>query len=76
MSIHLERARNVAAKKNAAFGALSYEDAMRVGELSKRELIEMALHLAGLAQGCDAHDPLAYKRLMLEHTILKENDLI
>lgn len=76
MSIHLERAHTLAKKKNAAWGALSYQDAMQVAELSKRELIEMALHLAGLAQGVDAHDPLAFKRLMLEHKILKENELI
>lgn len=76
MSVHFWKSHNLAASKGAAFGALPPADAKTLGELSKRELIEIALHLSAVNQGVEASNQAALDGVMIEYRILKQNGLI
>jgi hypothetical protein len=75
MSIHLWKSHTLAQKKGAWFGALRIEHAERLGKMSKRELIEIALHLASLNSDDPNSPEHAYHRVMDECFNLKANGL-
>lgn len=75
MSIHLWKSHALAREKGAWFGSLSNEQVKRLGEMSKRELIEIALHLASIAADNPDDPQDAYNRLMDEAFTLHANGL-
>lgn len=76
MSIHFWKSYAVAQQKGAFLGALDTEQAKSLGDMSKRELIEIALRLAAL-QSDNADDPeQAYHRLQDEAHNLRANGII
>lgn len=81
MSVHTERAFTVARTKGAAAGR-NYSQWRKLASLPKRELIEVALHLAALCT--DSYDAAiqdneaegAFRRVMEEHAALRANGII
>ena len=75
-SIHIHRARSVAESKGAASAQVS----IKLWDLSKREIIEVALHLAALST--DSYDEAMQDgdkgegRFWEEYAALKSNRLI
>ena len=80
MSIHTDKAFHVARAKGAAAGR-DYRDFCELVSLSKRELIEAALHLAAITTDFDSYDDAlesgdAHKRVMQEIDALRANRII
>ncbi len=75
MSIHFWKSYDVAKSKGAWFGALTAEQVSVLNGMSKRELIEIALHLAALKGGEEDVD-VAFENLVDEARILKNNGLV
>ena len=76
MSIHFWKSVSIARQKGAFLGALDTEQAKSLGDMSKRELIEIALRLAAL-QADNPDDPeQAFHRLQDEAHNLKANGII
>ena len=78
MSLHTNRSFHVAAEHGAS-AARTFETWTALMDLSKRELAEIALHLAGICT--DSYDDAmrsngALNRLMEEHDNLKANGII
>lgn len=77
MSIHVEKSKQLARSKGAAAGD---EGNAPLWDLSKRELVEMVLHLAALCTGESIDSAIdsagAYTRAMEEHRALVANGLL
>ncbi len=75
MSIHTDRAFNLACGKGAA-AAGNYETWKTLMGMSKRELAEIAMHLASVCTGAYGEFEPALTRLIEERDALKDNGLI
>ena len=75
MSIHTDRAFNLALGKGAA-AAGSYETWTTLMNMPKRELAEIAMHLASSCTGSYGEFAPALARLIEERDALKANNLI
>ncbi len=75
MSIHTDRAFALAQRKRAA-AASSREVWEILMALSKRELAEIAMHLASVCTDEYGDNEAAFARLIEERDILRENGLI
>lgn len=75
-SIHFWKSRDVARSKGAWLGALTTEQADSLGRMSKRELIEVALHLASLSADEQDSPASAYSRVVHERDTLTANGLL
>ena len=75
MSIHTDRAFNLAQHKRA-LAASSYETWEALMAMSKRELAEIAMHLASVCTGEYGETKSAFARLIEERDALRQNRLI
>ena len=77
MSIHTGRTYDKLAREGKTFtGTLTYEQFADLAELSKGDLIEVALRLAGSVIG-DPDTPAAgYDRVVEEHKCLQRNGIL
>lgn len=78
MSLHTDKAFHLAASKRAAAGS-NYHDWQTMVRLSKRELIEIGLHLAAICT--DSYDDAiassgAFNRFIEERDALRTNGII
>ena len=76
MSLHTDRAYEKLRKSGGLAGALSFDQWNGLANMSKRELVEIAMRLGGLCTDeCDNAD-MAYDRVLEEHNALKQAGIL
>lgn len=78
MSLHVAKAQNLSLSKGGHAGK---PDNWNLWNFSKRELVEIALHLASVCADCDGSEEAlegtaAHRRVLEEHAALKAAGII